>query len=172
MSDKDPMQDYISEWIAIWAKVKQQIGASMPDNAAIKITRDIIGPFSPYWLERNMEYYGFKSANEYMKRHMVEAIEKFATPEIPTPGFQTADKMGQTSFTDSSGLTVHVEGGPASSYKIIIGKENTYDHRKSLHDLGLTWNTKDKQWEGELPLDKIQAVRDFCATTGLTFKTG
>ena len=184
----DPMTDYISQWVSIWSKIHQQVGPGMTEEAVIGMTRDIIGPFI-YFIENNLDYYGFPAKEDYMKKQLREVVKKFSMNAniTPTPapapemagGFTPAANLplpppagpGQVVFESPQGLPVYAAAG--ATYKVVIDNsgKNTYDYRAQLRALGLNFNRDKKQWEGDLAIDKIQAVKNFAISAGLSFKT-
>ncbi len=183
--ETDPMTDYINQWVSIWSKIHKQVGPGMTEEAVIGMTRDIIGTFS-YWIEDNEEYYG-SFAQDYMQKQLAEVVKKFSTDVVmgqPTPapelagggGFTPAAQLppaapGQVVFESPQGLPVYA--APGATYKVVIDNsgKNTYEYRANLRALGLQFNRDKKQWEADLPVDKIQAVKNFAIQSGLSFKT-
>ncbi len=186
--ETDPMTDYINQWVSIWSKIHQQVGPGMTEEAVIGMTRDIIGSFIDF-IESNLTYYGFPAKEVYMRGQLAETIKKFSmnadvvmgqptpAPEIAGGGFTPAANLpppagpGQVVFESPQGLPVYAAAG--STYKVVIDNsgKNTYDYRAQLRALGLQFNRDKKQWEGELAVDKIQAVKNFAIQSGLSFKT-
>lgn len=184
----DPMTDYINQWVSIWSKIRSQVGPGMTEEAVIGMTRDIIGTFS-YWIEDNEEYYG-SLAGDYMKKQLAEVVKNFSSQPTPAPeipgsgtlptggGFIPATNLpiqpagpGQVVFESPQGIPVYAAQG--STYKVVIDNsgKNTYEYRAQLRGLGLNFNRDKKQWEGDLAIDKIQAIKNFAIQAGLSFKT-
>jgi hypothetical protein len=136
----------------------------MTEEAVIQMTRDIIGPSNISQMELARIVKEFPAAPT-------------PAPEIAGGGFTPAANLpppagpGQVVFESPQGLPVYAAAG--STYKVVIDNsgKNTYDYRAQLRALGLQFNRDKKQWEGELAVDKIQAVKNFAIQSGLSFKT-
>lgn len=156
---RDPVEDYIDEWMDVFQRVVRKRNGLFRDKPLdysadallatfTKITRDIIGPYV-YWFERHDA--------AYMEGSDVEALAE------STAGGTTLDSPPSSEGMANPPpdfIPVSVTG---TAPKTIAAKED-------LKKYGLIWDGQ--AWAGNIKKEHLLGLKKFCDNAGIVLHRG